>query len=464
MLTEGHIDSINFYYVHNLRESVNVEEELSTLTASLKRRLADDEAWAQHDIEGQAYEYGIRTAVSLQEQKESGIRLNTAVTLSAATVPQKVDSTRWTAYTFTALGEELAALGATYPEELYSSNVRDYLGSRATRNNINNQIQSTARDDPSDFWVFNNGVTAITHEFVKPAKDKITVRGLSIVNGAQTVGSLAALQGHLSGVRVPIRIVCPIDSTITNSIIRFNNTQNTVEAWELRSIDKVQDRLADAFRDSLGLTYERRRSAGRRSSEGILFEKLAPWSMAFSGDAGMPHRNKREIYESDEAYSSIFRFNSDVRNLLFVYRVGEAIQALKDEYKARAQTDPPDPGDEVIYGYFQYGAFQYALIQIVAAAFAAIARSGRDDFHRRVRFCEDSIGVDRGAAIQALSPAINFVLLAVPSYIGEDPPYAMFRSREQVEKLATRAALNVRQHEALNRDAFDAVRSVLCVD
>ena len=61
-------------------------------------------------------------------------------------------------------------------EKLFSANIREYLGSRRTDKNINNGIKKTAQDQPSDFWAFNNGVTALVHDFKANGK-KITIEG-----------------------------------------------------------------------------------------------------------------------------------------------------------------------------------------------------------------------------------------------------------------------------------------------
>lgn len=459
-LDAGAIDSIDFLYVHNLPESVNVREELDTLEASLRRNL-QDAAWAEMNVEGTADEYGLRTVVSLQEQRESGIRVGDSLSLTSTTQPQQVSGDEWTAVIVTALASDLVALVRKYETQLYSSNVRDYLGSRATRNNINNQIQATAREHPRDFWAFNNGVTAVTHEITEVEENGVTIRGFSIVNGAQTVGSLARVDDeHLIDVLIPLRIVSPRDAALTASIIRFNNTQNPVEAWELRSIDKVQKRISEDFSAELGLTYERRRGQTRRGPDAILFEKLAPWLSAFYGDSTTPHRNKRDLYESDQHYAILFNNQTDVRNATLAYRVGEAVLALKDEYKALAAREPATAQDELLYGFFQFGAFQYALIQLIAGALQTIHHSADRRFPQRIRFSDDAIAKDRPRAIEGLLPLAKYVLLAVPVMLGDQDAYAVFRSREQLDSLSLKINLNIQQNEVMRPNEFDPVRAL----
>lgn len=292
----------------------------------------------------------------------------------------------------------------------------------------------------------------------------MTVRGISIINGAQTVGSLARIDpAELSDLKLPLRVVKPDTNELTTSIIRFNNTQNTVEAWELRSIDRVQRRITEDFERELGLIYEKRRGQTRRSSEAIHFDKLAPWISSFLGDSYTPHRSKRDLYESDQQYSRLFNNQTDIRNLSFIYRIGETIQTVKDDYKASAGQPEPADTDVLLYGYFQYGAFQYALIALVARALRTIHASGDAKFGNRIRFCKDDLARDRNVAVDQLAPLIRFVLLAVPVLLGSDDPYSFFRSRENLEDLETRLAYYLQQHETMQPGTFDSFREVTCV-
>ena len=80
---------------------------------------------------------------------------------------------------------------------LFSLNIRDYLGIVKKDSNVNNNIQQTAAKEPQQFWPFNNGLTIITHKYVLDG-DYLTVTGLAIVNGAQTTGAI----GNLEALRI----------------------------------------------------------------------------------------------------------------------------------------------------------------------------------------------------------------------------------------------------------------------
>jgi hypothetical protein len=45
--------------------------------------------------------------------------------------------------------------------------------------NINNGIKTTASTTPEQFWIYNNGITVLVHEYdaVGPAEDDLMLRG-----------------------------------------------------------------------------------------------------------------------------------------------------------------------------------------------------------------------------------------------------------------------------------------------
>ena len=121
----------------------------------------------------------------------------------------EVHSEAWSSLVTTIPGKLLFELFNNHKEKLFSANVRDYLGSRTSDSNINNGIKETAERAPKNFWVFNNGITALVNDFfVKKIKNgqSISFTGISIVNGAQTTGAIGNLESEPDeNLFVPIR-------------------------------------------------------------------------------------------------------------------------------------------------------------------------------------------------------------------------------------------------------------------
>ncbi|MDP9419681.1 MAG: AIPR family protein [Actinomycetota bacterium] len=109
--------------------------------------------------------------------------------------------TGWTAICASVPALWLTELYDRYGDKLYSANVRGYMPSRRTAKNINYNMEQTARQRPGYFWAFNNGTTALVNDYSAPKSHgphaKLILRGVAIVNGAQTTGALSRSKGTI---------------------------------------------------------------------------------------------------------------------------------------------------------------------------------------------------------------------------------------------------------------------------
>jgi hypothetical protein len=87
---------------------------------------------------------------------------------------------------------DVAKWYSDHGNNLFSGNIRHFLGERS---DVNNGIADTLQNSPDNFWYFNNGITLIAEGFKRQAigsADKsvgiFECKGVTIVNGAQTVG------------------------------------------------------------------------------------------------------------------------------------------------------------------------------------------------------------------------------------------------------------------------------------
>jgi hypothetical protein len=166
---------------------------------------------------------------------------------------------------------------------LFSANVREYLGSRASDPNINFGIKRTAESEPANFWVFNNGLTVLVNgyaiEKLRGDKKRIDIMGMSIVNGAQTTGAIGSLKKLPKETAfVQVRFVETKNSELVLNIIQFNNSQNKVTASDFRSTDNVQKRLKEQFTKIHKVEYTggRRGSYGMPSNDDLIYFRRIP--------------------------------------------------------------------------------------------------------------------------------------------------------------------------------------------
>lgn len=154
------------------------------------------------------------------------------------------------AYTAFAKLSDLARLHETHGRALYAKNIRASLGHRT---NVNIAIAATLATAPADFAFFNNGVTILCRQVRTRggSRDRKTfeIKGLSIVNGAQTVATAAhyvstAQAGNIDAARVLVTIiVADGDDTFGQSVTQSRNHQNSVKTADFTALDPEQERL-----------------------------------------------------------------------------------------------------------------------------------------------------------------------------------------------------------------------------
>jgi len=200
-------------------------------------------------------------------------------------------------------GEDLACLLDIQGKKLFSPNIRYFLG--ATE--VNDSILETVKAEPGFFWYYNNGITAISTKITKAPlggdkKDTglFECDGFSVINGAQTIGSLLKAKelGHNTGsITISIRIIeiAEDNSRFELNVTRKNNTQNKIDSRDFVALERNQRRIYDELIVE-GIVYAYK--SGDIVPDGIDgfgFEEAAISRACFLGDVGIMVQAKREI-------------------------------------------------------------------------------------------------------------------------------------------------------------------------
>ncbi|WP_434426430.1 AIPR family protein [Nannocystis pusilla] len=215
-------------------------------------------------------------------------------------------------------GSDIVRWYTTFGDRLFAKNLRKLLG----QSDVNEQISLSAEEAPESFWYLNNGITALADSLEKNlmgGKDTTTgvfaCKNVSIVNGAQTVGSLSrAAQKKaesIDKVRVHIRIIslsgCPPE--FAAHVTRATNTQNRIEPKDFAALDSNQERIRTEML-LLGKTYAYK-----------------------SGDPQISHDQGVAIEEATVALACVHR---DVANCV---RAKNHVSSLWSDIKGRPYTD-----------------------------------------------------------------------------------------------------------------------------
>ena len=332
-IKDGLIDKIYLWYVHNLPESHYAEDELVTVqqtaTTILSKEFPDSKITVTHK------EVGTNTLQDWYEASETPILIDRDIEFTIKG-GYEIEGNGWESYSTAIQLRELASLYRKDKTRIFSANIRDYLGSRKSDSNINNGIKTTAESDSNNFWVYNNGLTILTHSYEIQSK-KIKLKGISIVNGAQTTGAVGSLKKLPdSKALVQARIIAVTDSSLNliDNIIRYNNSQNKVEAADFRSTDKVQRRLKDEFCQIPDAEYE----GGRRGSSSDIIRRkpnlLGSYTVgqalaAFHGEPITAYNKKAGIWISNKTYDKLFNDDTKAAHIVCCYSLVKAIEVRK---------------------------------------------------------------------------------------------------------------------------------------
>ena len=337
-LESGEVTSIQVWYVHNLPESKNVGDELKTVENALlnviNSRFSDAEV-----EEFVAIEVGRNTLEEWYQALQAPILVSEQIDVEIDGF-YEVRGDNWQAAVTAVPAKWLHDLYAKHDSHLFSANVRDYLGSRKSTQNVNNGIKTTATKQPGQFWVFNNGITALVNDYTTDSIDdgkrtRLTLNGVSIVNGAQTTGSLGSLDNMPSTTAlVQARFVKCSDKDTIQSIIQFNNTQNAVKATDFRSNDAVQRRLREEFGSMPQAKYLGGRRGGaddtiKRPPNILPTDTCSQALAAFHRDPALAYNRKSQIWQNDALYSKFFSDATRADHVVMCYSLLRAVEAHK---------------------------------------------------------------------------------------------------------------------------------------
>jgi hypothetical protein len=212
-------------------------------------------------------------------------------------------------------------------------------------------------EEPSIFVFRHNGIT-LAAERVRVKDGEMTLHVPRLLNGAQTVSSMARFidksadnpllqknRSRLHEIEVLAKIVEDEDLSgeFVTQVTISNNQQNPVSPWALRAMDNRQADLAEKFLNELGIFYSRQEGAfenltdderddlGIEDSKDIRIRPLAQTFLAVQGDV-YNMGNLPDVFESQKLYQDTFKStygnNSNARSIILAYKVGLMMSAV----------------------------------------------------------------------------------------------------------------------------------------
>jgi hypothetical protein len=188
---------------------------------------------------------------------------------------------------------QIVQIHQRFRDGLFNLNIRNFIGN--TKQNVS--IANTIKDEPQNFYYFNNGISCLAKSIkVDNVTGKITVKGLQVINGAQTVKSLVLAHKKNNITKNPVILVrvteigenYSSERNFIERITKFNNSQNIVKISDFRSNDSIQIDLQNRFQKinlpntTKNVLYLRKRTDEiKRTHEVIKFEEFCKAMHAF---------------------------------------------------------------------------------------------------------------------------------------------------------------------------------------
>jgi AIPR protein len=371
----GEIKQIYIWYVHNLPCSTNVQNELRAVENTARGALTRYSLG--QDINIFAEEICETQLDRLYTQAERTVIVTDMI---KTTVPDAIEikEADWTSVVTTVRGSWLHELYHRYKTDLFSANLRGYLGSRESDSNINNGIKPTAHEQPTNFYVYNNGITALVLDYELGKRSRrgreLKITGISIVNGAQTTGSIANLDEAPSpDLQIAIRFVKANRDAIIANVVRFNNSQNKLQAADFRSTDPIQERLRTEFEAIPDAEYEGGRRGGvsdaiKRSKFTLPSYTVGQSLAAFHGDPVTAYDKKSELWTNEKNYRQIFTDRTTARHIVFCYSLLSAVNGRKMDLSQKQKNDPSSLTniENTSLGFLNKKGANYLLVHVIS--------------------------------------------------------------------------------------------------
>jgi hypothetical protein len=227
---------------------------------------------------------------------------------------------------------ELLKMAGISSQELFYSNVRQYLGPKTK---VNTDIATSICDQKEHqfFPLFHNGITILCDDIstLHPSSTSITLTGYAVVNGCQ---SLVSVFENKSSISPELRILTKIikvrtDSKLASKITDHTNNQNGVRTRDLYSNTTTQIRLQiDIARKFDGMSYRIKTGEHQEWEKDKTIENELAARMILAADLREPWSCHLKTRLFDEWHNRLFN-RPDVN--------AEKIVFLHDMYKAASQ-------------------------------------------------------------------------------------------------------------------------------
>jgi AIPR protein len=243
---------------------------------------------------------------------------------------------------------EVGEWWAQHSRVLFGENLRMFLPDSS----VNEAIIQTLLERPEHFWYFNNGITVLCQRISRATRGgterragRFTFERASVVNGAQTVGSIGSAMvrgdGALAGAFVHVRFISleDVPEGFAAEVTRSTNTQNRILPRDFVSLDPQQERLRTELRLD-GKIYAIKSGEPDPAADAGCTVLEATVALACAQSVDLAVLAKREVGRlwddvTRAPYTDLFRADTSATRL---WRAVEVLRAVEAELTTQRHT------------------------------------------------------------------------------------------------------------------------------
>lgn len=216
-------------------------------------------------------------------------------------------------------------------ENVLRDNVRKFKG---VTNIINSNIIKTAKNsnECENFFYYNNGLTVICNKIKRAplsSKQIITLEGMQVVNGGQTIRCLDELKkdkiDNLDSIYLLCRFYEIEDIDFSLNVAEYTNSQTAVTNRDIKSIDEKQRKLQELINNQ-GYFYQIKAKEFEKEKKELVIdlEKIAQCLYAFDCESPAQARNnKKDIFSTK--YDEIFTDKINANYIISLFNLTKQI-------------------------------------------------------------------------------------------------------------------------------------------
>jgi len=228
---------------------------------------------------------------------------------------------------------ELVSLPGIEDLSLFSRNVRLFAG----RTRINKELRSTVQnlDEHRLFPAFHNGLTLLTSKIGDVTEDSISIDGVGVVNGCQ---SLITLYDNRSALTDELLLIVKIvevtgDDKVADLITYRSNNQNAVTLRDQRSSDTTMRDLQQGVTDRFGSKFALVTRVGEVVDAAETIENTLAAQLIMAAYLREPFAAVRKVRLFDQDYRRIFNRTITPDRLYLLHLIDRAVGAQRQKLR-----------------------------------------------------------------------------------------------------------------------------------